>query len=607
VNSFNYEITKRIKEAFVSINREVKSVKQLDFYINRAKTFSDKTTKEKFDLFINSNGFTSLYIYALSDNTVLTENDLKSVEKRLAVISTETVLPKSLTVLEQVEHMYRKYIETFETTDIDYQFKLPWQENVIYGTPRNAKTGQRYSGGNAMLLSMIQQEMGLETPIFLNKHNLNELGLAEPEAPLCIGQKVVELYVHDGLHNDDPNKWVSHKRYKALDQSKQAEYREQKVLKLFELYHSAQYDDCLEDNALYQHWIKDFRETALLAELKSCRTEAEKKKLFEPKIHAAKAFLQGALTKMDVTLVSHPNSCHYSIGKDEIAMVDEVSFTGEHSALAYAGTLAHEMSHSTAHKSRLARKLGHTFGSAQYAFEEVIAESSSQQLMKRFNLPSVLDKASAKYIHAWLKRQKKDASKDFLSIGCNKGKLAADYIVVKGREYQAELVKQFDCAAFRRSIQVNESEPSVETLFLAEYVNATAHKALDHYLTQRYAEAELFDLLEVTQEVNQLDEQRFILEEGFYQFLQDHYGISAIAAYEAGNMCGKFGLLDIFDNDVNLCFSTESVLERFNREYGREKVPDYIEKLQKQGIGLKDDWLLCTSSHAKPSGRVKRL
>ncbi|MCG9715001.1 ssDNA-binding domain-containing protein [Shewanella insulae] len=610
-NNYNEKIVSEIKQAFVSKNRAVKSVNQLDFYLNRAKTSADRSTMERFEQFISHNGFTSLYQHATSDLTFLSENDYHSVQNRLEEITLNDEIPKSLTVLNQVEAMYRKHIEAFETTDSEYQFKQPWHDNVVYGPPKNAKTGQCYTGGNAMLLSMLQQELGLETPIFLNKHNLDELGLAEPEVPLCIGQKVVELYVHDGLPNDDPNKWLSYKRYKAMDEAEQEGYREQKVLRLFELYHASQFGG-LNDNTLYQHWLKDFRETALLAELKACRTEAEKKKLFEPKIHTAKAFLQGALTQMGVPLVSHPNSCHYSIGKDEIAMVDEVNFKGEHGALAYAGVLAHEMSHSTGHKSRLARKFGHTFGSAQYAFEEVIAESSSQQLMKQFNLPGVLDKASAKYIHAWLKRQKQDANKDFLSIGCNKGQLAADYIVVKGREYQAALVEQFDCDDFRQSVKANDSKPSVETLFLAEYVNAAAIKALDHYLAERYSEAELFELVQAVQDVNQSEEQRFLLEEGYYQFLQEHYGISAIAAYEAGSLCDKFGLVDIFDNDVEQCFSPDTVFDRFNRDYGEDLLPDYLNSLKLQGIVLDENFLFNNQSkskliHQKSSGRALRF
>lgn len=604
MKNYNVEIVEKIKEKFVSLNRLVKSIKQLDFYINRGKTPADIITKKKFDSFIKDNGFTSLYMHACLDRTVLSENDFKSVQQRLSTIANESIAPKSLTVLEQVETMYRKYIEAFESTDTEYQFKLPWSEHVIYGNPKNAKTGQLYTGNNAMLLSMLQQEMGLETPIFLNKHNLDELGLVEPETPLCIGQKVVELYVNDSLQSDDPKKWLSYKRYMTLADSEQEHYRDQKVLRLFELYHASQFDAGLDDNDLYKKWVKDFRETALLAELKACRTDDEREKLFKPRILAAKALLQGALIQMGVPLISHPKSCYYNIERDEIAMVDEARFTGEHCLLAYTGVLAHEMSHSTGHQSRLARKFGHTFGSTQYAFEEVIAESSSQQLMKRFNLPGVLDKASAKYIHAWLKRQKTDSNKDFLSIACTKGKLAADYIVVKGREYQAALVEQFDSDAFRLSIQTNDSEPSVKTLFIAEYVNTTASKALDSYLVKRYGQLELFELLETAHEVNESDEQRFILEEDFYHFLQQHYGISALAAYDAGTLCDKFGLVDIFDNDVDQCFSSDTVIDRFNRCYGQEKVPYYINKLQEQGIDPNENSILTDSNYNQLNNKI---
>ncbi|WP_298441420.1 zincin-like metallopeptidase domain-containing protein [uncultured Ferrimonas sp.] len=550
--NYNEKIVNEIKHAFVSRNRAVKSVKQLDFYLNRSKTSADRSTKERFEQFISDNGFTSLYLHASSDRTILSENDFRSVQKRLAEVPSDDASPRSLTVLNQVEELYRKYIEQFETSDQEYQFVKPWHDSIVHGTPKNAKTGKAYTGGNDMLLAMLQQELGLELPIFLNKHNIEELGLEVPEAPLCVGQKVVELYVDDSLSADSPDKWISRKVYRGLTDQEQQNYREQKVLRLFDLYHSSQFADGLENNQQYQNWIKDFREVALLNRLKQCRTDEERAQLFEPKIFAAKAFLHGALKQMGIEVKSHPNSCHYSVLEDQISMVDEKNFKGEHAALAYTGVLAHEMSHSTGHESRLKRKFGNGFGSVQYAFEEVVAESSAQQVMKRFNLSSTLARQSAKYVHSWLKHQKNNATKDFLSIGCNKGRVAADFILLKGREYQQTLADRYDGLEFQQlAIDALEGRPDADALFLAEYVNSVSYKALERFFEEQFDGLEGDEKLLLEMELENSPDKHLMLQHEFYDLLEAEYGISEQELFFAGDLTDQYSLMDIFDNGVD--------------------------------------------------------
>lgn len=54
MKNYNVEIVEKIKEKFVSLNRVIKSIKQLDFYINREKTPADIITKKSLTVLLKT-------------------------------------------------------------------------------------------------------------------------------------------------------------------------------------------------------------------------------------------------------------------------------------------------------------------------------------------------------------------------------------------------------------------------------------------------------------------------------------------------------------------------------------------------------------------------
>lgn len=68
------------------------------------------------------------------------------------------------------------------------------------------------------------------------------------------------------------------------------------------------------------------------------------------------------------------NSAYYRPSNDTINMPPSANFDDMKS---FIGTLAHEMSHATGHRLRLARNLSNGFGSKAYAQEEIVAEFSA--------------------------------------------------------------------------------------------------------------------------------------------------------------------------------------------------------------------------------------
>lgn len=92
----------------------------------------------------------------------------------------------------------------------------------------------------------------------------------------------------------------------------------------------------------------------------------------------------------------------------------------------------HELSHSTGHKDRLNRDQTGTFGSKNYAFEELVAEISSVFMAEYFitELPEKEIKNHAAYIQSWADAIKSDENYLFRAI--SKAEEAADYMIDHG-------------------------------------------------------------------------------------------------------------------------------------------------------------------------------
>jgi antirestriction protein ArdC len=77
-------------------------------------------------------------------------------------------------------------------------------------------------------------------------------------------------------------------------------------------------------------------------------------------------------------------------------------------AEAYYATLLHELTHWTAHRSRLARELGKRFGDAAYAAEELIAELGAAFLCAELGVTLEPRDDHASYLAIWLKVLRSD-------------------------------------------------------------------------------------------------------------------------------------------------------------------------------------------------------
>lgn len=142
------------------------------------------------------------------------------------------------------------------------------------------------------------------------------------------------------------------------------------------------------------------------------------------------------LKNSGVTIKYYGNRAYYSSKLDEIVLPTKESFNSEK---AFYSTALHELAHSTGHSSRLNRNLSNTFGSKDYAKEELIAEMSAIFSGTKLSLgfdSSILDNSKA-YLQGWAKILKADKNLIFEVAKISEN--VSNYIIaLKNKELKEE-------------------------------------------------------------------------------------------------------------------------------------------------------------------------
>lgn len=113
----------------------------------------------------------------------------------------------------------------------------------------------------------------------------------------------------------------------------------------------------------------------------------------------------------------------YSPALDIVKMPPREAFENPQS---YCATLAHELTHWTAHPQRLARELGKRFGDHAYAAEELIAEMGAAFLCADLSITPEVAADHADYMAHWLKILKADSRAIFTAA--SQAQRAADFL-----------------------------------------------------------------------------------------------------------------------------------------------------------------------------------
>lgn len=239
--------------------------------------------------------------------------------------------------------------------------RVPWVQpwdgaKAGLGLPRNAATGNAYSGINILILWSAVIERGFAAQNWLTFRQALSLG-----GHVRKGEKGVTLVYADRFT-------PKAERERAAAEGDEA--RSVPFLKRFTVFNVAQCDG-LPDNLLASPAMLPECETVPAAEALIAATGA--------------AFHTGGATAF------------YVPSLDRIEVPPHAAF---HEPINFYRTCFHELGHWTGHPSRLARDLSGRFGSRAYAAEELVAEMASAFVCAALGIvPTV---RHADYIASWL-------------------------------------------------------------------------------------------------------------------------------------------------------------------------------------------------------------
>jgi len=275
-------------------------------------------------------------------------------------------------------------------------WRKPWRDGYrINGEtvgPQNYESRQPYKGFNAWLISFININIGENNEHFLTEKQIKERGgklkkgaVKYPVSAFVKGTKTTKL-----------------KNGKEID----------------------------EEYAGWMHYnVYPIGHTTGVKPVKR-RTESE----IEITVPDAETLIAG-MPKLP-PIKNGGNEAFYSPGKDFVQMPVRKAFKKQPQ---YYAVLFHELIHSTGHKKRVGRDLSGTFGTKQYAFEELIAELGAAYLCGVTELPYHNLHNTAAYLKNWASRLEVEIKKDetFLFRAVYAASKAARYIIADTLEKSA--------------------------------------------------------------------------------------------------------------------------------------------------------------------------
>ena len=128
------------------------------------------------------------------------------------------------------------------------------------------------------------------------------------------------------------------------------------------------------------------------------------------------------------------SSAFYIPSQDRINMPEQCQFDA---AEGYAATLLHELTHWSGHETRCDRKLKNSFGTKDYAKEELVAELGAAMMCGSLGISPEPREDHAKYLNGWIERLKDDP-KVILSAAA-KANQAAEWIFDAAEVQQSEV------------------------------------------------------------------------------------------------------------------------------------------------------------------------
>lgn len=278
---------------------------------------------------------------------------------------------------------------------ISNDWKKPWFTEGAMQWPKNL-SGREYNGMNALMLLMQCEKKGYQIPRFCtfdcvqrlnDKAALAENGEPLPRVSVQKGEKSFPVFITTFTCVDkDTKERIPYDDYKRMSDEERKQYNVYPKMKVYNVFNVAQTN--LQE-ARPELWAKLEAENVCPS-----REELGNDFSFAP-IDAMIADNRWICPIKP----THGDNAYFSISKNEIVVPDKSQFVDGES---FYGTLLHEMTHSTGREGVLDRIKPTSFGSAEYAREELVAELGSALVAQRYGMEKHIKGDSAAYLKSWL-------------------------------------------------------------------------------------------------------------------------------------------------------------------------------------------------------------
>ena len=302
------------------------------------------------------------------------------------------------------EEILKDVINALEnrTSDIS-PWRKPWKPDN-QGIHQNFLTGHHYTGSNPIILELYMWSKGQDLPLWIGYGQAKEQGWVVKK-----GSKAARILRPNPFKIDLTNEDGSPKLDKEGNQEfiMKVSFKGATVFNVSDIEGKDQKSQEKLDAKL-----AEFKNQSI----KSARPLKDRCKQALERLMTYSEGLEGGLHHAG-------DRAFYRSSQDLVNMPRRESFENDE---AYLATLAHEFSHSTAHKTRLDLPIGNTFGSKPYALEELRAEFASMLITNRLQISCDTQNHVA-YFDSWIKALDGKAS-NLMKVFSNAVK-AADLVV----------------------------------------------------------------------------------------------------------------------------------------------------------------------------------
>ena len=271
-------------------------------------------------------------------------------------------------------------------------WKKPWFTEGTLQWPKNLN-GREYNGMNAMMLLLHCEKEGYKIPRFCTFDRIqlfNKAGKKDeeqkPRVSVLKGEHSFPVMLTTfTVVNKETKEHIKWEDYKMLSQEDREKCNVYPKLQTYHVFNVAQTN--LKE-VRPEFWEK------LEQEYSMPKVEKDEQYAFEPvdRMIADNRWICPIKPMFG-------DSAYFSISKNEIVMPEKRQFKDGES---FYSNLFHEMGHSTGAEGQLDRIKPATFGSAEYAREELVAELTAALTAQRYGMTKHLKGDSAAYLKSWL-------------------------------------------------------------------------------------------------------------------------------------------------------------------------------------------------------------